>query len=240
MSAYKRILLKVSGEALSDPTDESHAILSKTICQNLVKEIKAVHDLGVEIGIVVGGGNIFRGKLAADLGVERIKGDQMGMLATVINAIGLEGVLRSAGVPACVHSAIPACQAVEEFNAERAKKQIAEKTVVIFAAGTGNPFFTTDTGAALRAVQTGCDVFFKSTKVPGVFDKDPIKHSDAVKYDRLTFGEALEKNLQVLDQTAFALCRENKLPILVFKLGEEGNLMRAVQGESVGTLVTDN
>ncbi len=239
MPEFTRILLKVSGEALRDFSDESQMVLSGEICRNLVREIKAVHDSGVEIGIVVGGGNIFRGKLAADLGVERIKGDQMGMLATVINAIALEGVLRTAGVPACVHSAIPSCQAVEEFNAELARKQMAEKTVVIFAAGTGNPYFTTDTGAALRAVQTGCDVFMKSTKVPGVFDKDPEKHKDAVQFERLTFQEALAKNLRVLDQTAFALCRENKLPILVFKLGEEGNLLRAVKGEPVGTLVTE-
>jgi len=235
---FKRIVLKLSGEALNGA--HSGEVIDPTVLEKTCREVKRVYELGVQIGLVVGGGNIFRGLSGADnRGVNRTTGDTMGMLATVINALALMDCLEKMGVPVRVQSAIPMEKVAEPFIQRRAVRHLEKNRVVIFAAGTGNPYFSTDTTAALRASEIEADVIMKATKVDGVYDKDPVKYPDAVKYDELTFREALKKRLKIMDSTAFALCLDNKMPIYVFDMNTEGNIFRAVCGEKIGTLVND-
>jgi uridylate kinase len=231
---YKRIVLKLSGEVLrgsgSDPIDAD--VLSR-ICD----QVKEIHDMGVEVCVVIGGGNIFRGLQGESRGVDRTTGDYMGMLATVINGLAIMDCLEKKGVLTRVQTAIPMDQVAEPFILRRAVRHLEKKRVVIFVAGTGNPYFSTDTTAALRANEVGADIIFKATKVDGIYDKDPKKHDDAVRYDNLTFIDALRQRLNVMDATAFSLCLDNDLPILVFDLSDPHAIRQAVLGEKIGTLV---
>ena len=233
---FKRIILKLSGEVLrnakeGEPID---AVTLRSICE----EVKQVADLGVEVGLVIGGGNIFRGLKGAEArGIDRTTGDYMGMLATVINGLALLDCLEQLGVTVRLQSAIPMDKLAEPFIVRRATRHLERGRVVIFAGGTGNPYFSTDTTAALRASEIGADILLKATKVDGIYDKDPAKHDDAVKLERVTYLEALRERLQVMDSTAFSLCMENKMPILVFSMREPGSVYRAVMGEKIGTLV---
>ncbi len=231
---YKRILLKISGEALLG--DKSFGIDNKVINQ-IAEELKEIHQYGVEIGIVIGGGNIFRGVAGEKLGMDRARADYMGMLATLINALALQDAIESKGIPCRVMSALEVIEVAEPYIREKALKHLEKGRVLILACGTGNPFFTTDTAAALRALELKADVLFKATKVDGVYEKDPLKDPSARKFDELTFDEALQKKLKVMDATAFSLARDYKLPILVFNLLKYGNIKRAVFGERVGTLI---
>lgn len=233
---YRRILLKLSGEALMGAEKFG---LDHRACQDIASAVKEAISLGVEIGIVIGGGNIFRGSQAKAFGFSRAPADQMGMLATMINGMALEQVLTSLGVNARVMSAVPCPSFMDSFSYESAMNLLKEKGVPIFAGGTGNPYFTTDTAAALRASEIGADILFKATKVEGVFDKDPLKHADAKHFKRLTYKEALAGQLNVMDATALALCRENKMPILVFNIFEKGALLKAIQGAEFGSLITE-
>jgi uridylate kinase len=233
---YKRILLKLSGEALNG--GDKSQIISSEILTKFAKEVKAAVDAGCEIAIVIGGGNIFRGA-TADSGIDRSQGDYMGMLATVINGMAVQSVLENNGMQTRLLSAIKMEQIAEPFIRRRAIRHLEKGRVVIFGAGTGNPYFSTDSGGALRANEIGADVLLKGTSVDGVYTADPRKDPNAVKYDKVTFSEAINKGLKVMDMTAFTLCQENKLPIIVFDMNEEGNLLRVVMGENVGTLVQD-
>ncbi|WP_394963135.1 UMP kinase [Candidatus Allofournierella excrementigallinarum] len=229
---YKRILLKVSGEALAGARgtgfdDET----MRSICSG----IKQAYELGVQIGVVVGGGNFWRGRSSGRM--ERTCADKIGMLATVMNCLAVADMLRQMGVPAVVQTSFVMPQVAQVFTRDAAVQALEEGKVVLFGGGTGCPFFSTDTSSALRAIETGCDVMFKATMVDGVYDKDPKKHPDAVKYSTLTFSEVLEKQLGVMDGTAATLCRENGLPILVFDLAHPANIARAAKGEDIGTLV---
>jgi len=210
---YKKILLKLSGEALMG--DQEFGISSDVIA-SYAKQIKEIVDLGVEVSIVIGGGNIFRGISGAAQGVDRVTGDHMGMLATVINSLALQNSIEKLGVPTRVQTAIEMPKIAEPFIKRRAQRHLEKGRVVIFGAGTGNPYFTTDTAAALRAIEMGTDVVIKATKVDGIYDKDPVKFADAKKYEKVTYNEVLAKDLKVMDATAISLCRENKLPIIVF------------------------
>ena len=232
--AYKRILLKLSGEALMG--DDSYGIERATI-DRIVAEIADVLRAGVEIAIVIGGGNIFRGVAPGAAGMDRATADYMGMLATLMNALALQDALRRAGVESRVQSALRIDQVAEPYIRGRALRHLEERKVVIFAAGTGNPFFTTDTAAALRGREMGVDIVLKATKVDGVYTADPKKDATARRYADLTFDEAIVKNLKVMDATAFALCRDQKLPIKVFNINKPGALLRVVRGEDEGTLV---
>jgi uridylate kinase len=232
---YRRVVLKLSGEVLrggksGDPIDPD--VLGKVCLQ-----VKEVHELGVQIGLVIGGGNIFRGLPGAQRGVDRTTGDYMGMLATVINGLALMDCLEKMGVNVRVQSAIPMNEIAEPFILRRAIRHLEKRRVVIFVAGTGNPYFSTDTTAALRASEMHADIIMKATKVDGIYDRDPNKHPDAVKYDELTYIDALRQRLNVMDSTAFSLCLDNNVPILVFNLSEPHIIMRAALGEKVGTLV---
>ena len=232
---YKRIVLKLSGEVLrggksGDPID---GVVLERICS----QVKAIHDLGVQVSVVIGGGNIFRGLAGEKRGVDRTTGDYMGMLATVINSLALMDCLEKMGVTTRVQSAIPMNQIAEPFILRRAQRHLEKGRVVIFAAGTGNPYFSTDTTAALRASELHADIIMKATKVDGIYDKDPKKYPDAVKYDHLTFIDALKQRLNVMDSTAFSLCLDNNVPILVFDLNDENAIRKAVMGEKIGTLV---
>ncbi|MBM4304204.1 MAG: UMP kinase [Deltaproteobacteria bacterium] len=231
---YKRILLKLSGEALAG--DKAFGIHHDTI-ERIAEEIKSVHDLGTEIAIVVGGGNIFRGIAGTAQGMDRAASDYMGMLATVINSMALQDCLEKRGVYTRVMSAIGMSQVAEPYIRRRAIRHLEKKRVVIFAAGTGNPFFTTDTAASLRAMEVGADIIMKATRVDGVYDSDPEKNADAVMFKRLDYIEVLKNNLKVMDSTAISLCMDNSLPILVFNLNVSGNLKRVVLGEELGTFV---
>ena len=231
---YKKILLKLSGEALMG--DQEFGISSDVIA-SYAKQIKEIVDLGVEVSIVIGGGNIFRGLSGAAQGVDRVTGDHMGMLATVINSLALQNSIEKLGVPTRVQTAIEMPKVAEPFIKRRAQRHLEKGRVVIFGAGTGNPYFTTDTAAALRAIEMGTDVVIKATKVDGIYDKDPVKFADAKKYEKVTYNEVLAKDLKVMDATAISLCRENKLPIIVFNSLIEGNLKRVVMGEHIGTTV---
>jgi uridylate kinase len=231
---YRRILLKLSGEALMG---EKGYGIDPAIITGIAQEVKNLVDQGVELALVVGGGNIFRGLAASASGMDRSTADYMGMLATVMNSLALQDGLEKAGVTTRVLSAIEMREIAEPFIKRRAMRHLEKGRVVIFAAGTGNPFFTTDTAAALRAAEIGAEVLLKATKVDGIYDSDPKKNPHAVKYDTLTFTEALSKDLKVMDATAFSLCRENDLPIIVFDLGTGGNIAKVVQGEPIGTLV---
>lgn len=231
---YQRILLKLSGEALMG--DKQFGIDNVRIMQ-YAHEIKAVWEKGVEIAIVIGGGNIFRGVQAEQGGMERTQGDYMGMLATMINSMALQSALESAHVPTRLQSAIEMKQICEPFIKRRAVRHLEKNRVVIFGAGTGNPFFTTDTAASLRAIEIEADVVLKGTRVDGIYTADPEKDPSATKYDVVTFNEVYEKGLNVMDMTAFTLCNENKLPIIIFDMNKEGNLLRLVSGENIGTKV---
>ncbi|ALF18658.1 MULTISPECIES: UMP kinase [Fusobacterium] len=231
---YKKILLKLSGEALMG--DQEFGISSDVIA-SYAKQIKEIVDLGVEISIVIGGGNIFRGLSGAAQGVDRVTADHMGMLATVINSLALQNSIEKLGVPTRVQTAIEMPKVAEPFIKRRAQRHLEKGRVVIFGAGTGNPYFTTDTAAALRAIEMETNVVIKATKVDGIYDKDPVKYPDAKKYETVTYNEVLAKDLKVMDATAISLCRENKLPIIVFNSLIEGNLKKVVMGEHIGTTV---
>jgi len=231
---YKRILLKLSGEALMGK--EGYGI-DPTTMREVAEEIKAVSQTGVALAIVVGGGNIFRGMRAEQQGIDRATGDYMGMMATVMNCLALQGNLERLGLPTRVQSALEAAAVAEPYVRRKALSHLEKGRIVIFAGGTGNPFFTTDTAAALRAAEIGADVIFKATRVKGVYDKDPELHGDAVFFPEISYMEVLSRNLKVMDATAISLCMENRLPIVVFNLREKGSMRRAALGESVGTIV---
>lgn len=231
---YKRVLLKLSGESLAGKA--GHGIDFDTVLA-ICKPVKELVDMGVEVAIVVGGGNFWRGRSSGEM--ERTCADKIGMLATVMNCLALADALRQTGVPAVVQSAIVMPQIAATYTRDDAVQAMEEGKVVLFGGGTACPFFSTDTSSALRAIETGCDVMFKATMVDGVYDKDPKKYPDAVKYSTLTFSEVLEKKLGVMDGTAATLCRENGLPILVFDLAHPANIARAVKGEDIGTLVQE-
>ncbi len=233
--SYKRVLLKLSGEALMGK--QGLGIDPQTV-EAIALEIKEVSELGVEIGIVIGGGNIFRGLSASARGMDRVSADYMGMLATVINAMALQDFLERHGVYTRVLTAIKMEEVAEPFIRRRAMRHLEKGRVVIFAAGTGNPYFTTDTAAALRAVEVEADVILKGTKVDGVYDSDPMKNDDAIKYEQLTYLDVVKRRLQVMDSTAVTLCMENKLPIVVYNLTRKGYLKRVILGESLGTKIS--
>jgi uridylate kinase len=232
--AYKRILLKLSGEALMG--DDAYGVNRETI-DRIVSEVKEVVELGVEVGVVIGGGNIFRGMAPAAAGMDRATADYMGMLATVMNALALQDAMRRQGLKSRVQSAINIEQVAEPYIRGKAMRYLEEGRVVIFAAGTGNPFFTTDTAAALRGMEMNVDIVVKATKVDGVYTDDPKTHPDAMRYQRVSFDEAIVKKLKVMDATALTLCRDQKLPICVFSIFKAGALRRVVLGEDEGTLV---
>ena len=231
---YKRILLKLSGEALMG---EQEFGISSEVIASYAKQIKEIADLGVEVSIVIGEGNIFRGISGAAQGVDRVTGDHMGMLATVINSLALQNSIEKLGVQTRVQTAIEMPKIAEPFIKRKAQRHLEKGRVVIFGAGTGNPYFTTDTAAALRAIEMNTDVVIKATKVDGIYDKDPVKFKDAKKYETVTYNEVLAKDLKVMDATAISLCRENKLPIIVFDSLTEGNLKKVIMGEKIGTIV---
>ena len=231
---YNKILLKLSGESVGGPDGNG---LDKQVLTSYAKQIRKIVDDGCSVGIVIGGGNIFRGLGGSDEGYDRYKGDQMGMLATVINSLALESFLTSAGCKAKVFTSVRMEPVGELYHRDKASEAMNNGYVCILAGGTGNPFFTTDTAAALRAVELGCDVLLKGTRVDGVYTADPEKDPAAVKYDTLTFDEALQKKLKVMDQTAFAMCSENKMPVIVFDMNTEGNLEAVITGRKCGTFL---
>ena len=233
---YKRILLKLSGEALAG--DSGYGIVPDVIMAT-AKEVAAVQALGVQIGIVIGGGNIFRGVAASAHGMDRASSDYMGMLATVINALALQDALEKNGAQTRVQTAIEMAEIAEPYIRRRAVRHLEKGRVVIFAAGTGNPYFTTDTAAALRAMEINAGAILKATKVDGIYDKDPMKHKDAVKYERLTYIDVLNQRLQVMDSTAISLCMDNNLPIVTFNMKTPGNIRRVILGDNIGTIVQD-
>ena len=231
---YKRILLKVSGEALSG---EKGTGFDEATIASICAGIKAAYDLGAQIGIVVGGGNFWRGRSSGKM--DRMDADKIGMLATVMNAIAVKDALRQQGVPAVVMTSSAMLQVADTFRSDKAIAELEAGKIVVFGGGTGNPIFSTDTASALRALEIGADAMFKATMVDGVYDKDPHKYPDAVKYDTLTFTRVLDERLAVMDSTAATLCRDNGLPIVVFDLNEPANIARALQGENVGTIVRE-
>jgi len=232
--AYDRVLLKLSGEAL---LGEKPFGIDRDFADYLAAEIRELHDMGVEVAIVIGGGNIFRGVSQGAAGMDRATADYMGMLATVINGLALQDALERASVVTRVLSAIEIRQVAEPFIRRRAIRHLEKKRVLIFAAGTGNPYFSTDTAAALRAMEIKAEIILKGTKVDGIYDKDPVKNPDARRFDSLTYLDVLKKGLAVMDSTAVALCKDNGLPIIVYDLKQKGNLRRIVMGEKVGTMV---
>jgi uridylate kinase len=234
---YKRILLKLSGESLMG--DKAFGLDPAMIAQ-YAKAIKEIHELGVEVAIVIGGGNIYRGMNEAETGIQRAQGDYMGMLATVINGMALQAGLEKEGMFTRLQSAIKMEQIAEPYIRRRAIRHLEKKRLVIFGAGTGNPYFTTDTAGSLRAIEIQADVILKGTRVDGIYTADPEKDPTATKFDRISFQDCISKNLKVMDMTAFTLCMENKLPIIVFDMNKPGNLKRVVMGEPVGTLVSDS
>ncbi len=231
---YKRILLKISGEALLG--SETFG-LDLDVVRKIASEVAQVHALGVEVALVIGGGNVFRGATDSQTTIERATGDYMGMIATVINALAFQSALEKLEVPTRVQTAIQMSQIAEPYIRRKAIRHLEKSRIVIFAAGTGNPFFTTDTAAALRAMEIGAEVLMKATKVDGVYSDDPMKVPDAKKYDKLTFEEVLQKKLGVMDSTAIALCMDNNMSIMVFNLNKKGNMLKAASGEAVGTMV---
>lgn len=233
-SKYKRILLKLSGESLMGKKEFG---IDSSVLKQYADEIKSVKELGVEIGIVIGGGNIYRGVGNSSDGIDKVTGDQMGMLATIINSLALQSALEHIGVYTRLLSAIKMEEIAEPFIRRRAIRHLEKGRVVIFGAGTGNPYFTTDTAAALRAIEIQADVILKGTRVSGVYDSDPEKNPDAVKFPEISYLDILNRDLKVMDLTAITLCRENKLPIIVFDMNTPGNLKRLIVGESIGTLV---
>ncbi len=233
---YQKILLKLSGEALQGKEDVGISVDS---LKAISKEIVEIHSLGIEIAIVMGGGNIFRGIAGAAIGMDRSAADYMGMLATVINSLALQDSLEGEGIVTRVQSALEIKQVAEPYIRRRAIRHLEKRRVVIFAAGTGNPFFTTDTAATLRAREIGADVILKATKVDGIYDKDPMKHKDAKMFKQLSYMELLNKDLKVMDATAISLCREGKIPIIVFNMFESGNIYRIIMGEDIGSVVKE-
>lgn len=231
---YKRILLKLSGEALAGNQGTG---INTTVIQQIAQDVAEVCKMNLQIGIVIGGGNIFRGVAASAQGMDRASSDYMGMLATVINALALQDALEKQGVPTRVQSAIEMSEIAEPYIRRRAVRHLEKGRVVIFGAGTGNPYFTTDTAAALRAMEINAEILMKATKVDKIYDKDPVKHADAKPFDRISYIDVLNRGLQVMDLTAVSLCMDNKLPILSFDMTKPGNVMRAVMGESIGTIV---
>ena len=230
----KRVLLKLSGEALAG---DKKTGFDEATCIGVAKQVKQIVDQGIQVAIVTGGGNFWRGRTSET--IDRVKADQIGMLATVMNALALCDVLEQMGVPARVQSALSMPSIAELFVKDKAVRHLQKGRVVIFGCGTGCPHFSTDTASSLRAVEIGADIMFKATMVDGVYDKDPHKYSDAVKYDHLTFKEVLEKELGVMDSTSAAMCRDNDMPVYVFSLADPDNIVRAACGENIGTLVTD-
>lgn len=233
-SKYQRILLKLGGESLLGKRDYG---IDPDAAKSVAEEIKSVVDTGIEIAIVIGGGNIFRGVSAAAKGIERAVADYLGMLATVMNALALQDALEKTGVDTRVQTGLEMRDVAEPYIRRRALRHMEKGRVVILAAGTGNPYFTTDTGAALRALELGCDVIMKATKVDGIYDKDPVKYPSAKRYDQLSYMDALKEELEVMDTSAFALCMDNKMPIMVFDFFVPGNAKKAVLGETIGTIV---
>ncbi len=231
---YKRVLLKIGGEALAG---ESGYGIEEAVLSRMADEVKEVHDLGCEIALVIGGGNIFRGLAASTRGMARATADYMGMLATLMNSLAMQEALESIEVQTRVMSALTVSEVAEPYIRRRATRHLEKGRIVIFAAGTGNPYFTTDTAASLRAMEIGAQIIFKATKVDGIYDADPVQVADANRYQEVTYIEVLQKNLKVMDSTAISLCMDNELPILVFSMLESGNIKRAIQGERVGTLV---
>ena len=231
---YKRILLKLSGESLMG---ESNFGIDPNMVSRYAREIKSVVDLGVQVAIVIGGGNIYRGMNESETGIERAHGDYMGMLATVINAMAIQAMLEKQGMYTRLLSAIKMEQVAEPYIRRRAIRHLEKNRVVIFGAGTGNPYFTTDTAGSLRAVEIQADVILKGTRVNGIYTADPEKDPTAQKYDTISFKECIDKNLKIMDMTAFTLCMENNVPIIVFDMNEEGNLKRLIMGDKIGTLV---
>jgi len=231
---YKRILLKLSGEALLGNASFG---IDTDVLRYVAKEIRDIHAIGVQIGIVIGGGNIFRGVEASTKGIDRVSADQIGMLATVMNSLGLQNALEHRGVPARVQTAIEMREIAEPFIKRRATRHLEKGRVVIFACGTGSPYFTTDTAASLRAMEIDADAILKATKVDGIYDKDPVKESDARIFDRITYTEVLTRDLKVMDATAVSMCRDNNLPLVVFNLEKKGNIKGVVCGRSIGTIV---
>jgi uridylate kinase len=234
---FKRVILKLSGEALREPGSQDN--ISPEIVEGIANQIKAAHQTGLEIAIVVGGGNFWRGAAAAGRGMDRATADYVGMLATVMNALAVQSMLEAVGVPSRVQTAIEMKNVAESFIRRLAIRHLEKGRVVIFGGGTGNPFFTTDTTAALRASEIGADIIFKATNVDGVYNKDPRTHNDAERYETLTYNDALSQNLKVMDGTAFTLCQDNNIPIVVFDMNEEGNIRKALTGEDLGTIVCD-
>ena len=235
-TAYQRILLKLSGEVLAG--EEGFGIDPAKATQ-LALEVKSIHDLGIDIGLVIGAGNIFRGMQAAAKGMQRVTGDYLGMLATIMNAICVQDALENLGTITRTLSAITVAQIAEPYIRRRAIRHLEKGRIVVVAGGTGNPYFTTDTAAALRATELGAELLIKGTKVDGVYDKDPVVHSDAIKYDRVSYKEAIQKELRIMDMTAISLCKENSLPIKVFNINRIGDLKKLILGEPIGTLVGD-
>lgn len=233
-SAYKRVLLKLSGEALQGNLGYG---IDPKVASSIAHQVKEVYELGTDLAIVIGGGNIFRGLQGAEAGMDRSTADYIGMLATIINSMVLQEALEKVGVPTRVQSAIDVHKLCEPYIRRRAMRHMEKRRVVIFAAGTGNPYFTTDTAAVLRAVEINADVILKATKVDGVYTSDPVKDKKAKKYEHIPFMEALKKRLRVMDATAISLCMENDLPIVVFDMNQSGNIRRVIQGEKIGTLV---
>jgi len=232
---YKRIMLKLGGESLV--AEEGDFGLHEDALKNITEEIKAAKDMGVEIAIVIGGGNILRGASLSAIGIERATGDYMGMLATVINALALQAALEQAGIPTRVQTAIEIQAVAEPYVRRRAVRHLEKGRVVIFAGGTGNPYFTTDTAASLRAMEIGADVIFKATKVDGIYSSDPRTDKDAVKYDELSYIDVLKKELKVMDSTSVSLCMDNKLPMVVFNFRHRHSIKRVLLGEKIGTMV---
>lgn len=233
---YKRVLLKISGESLKD--DDCGSGIDFKIMDRIAREIKEASDSGVEVAIVIGGGNFWRGATASELGMERAAADYVGMIATVMNAVALQDALEKKGAITRVQSAITMQEIAEPFIRRRAVRHLEKKRVVIFAGGTGNPYFSTDTAAALRALEINAEIIFKATRVDGVYDKDPLKFKDAVKFNELTYLDVIKKGLKVLDSTATTLCMDNNLPIVVFDITKQGNIKNAILGEKIGTIIS--
>lgn len=233
---YKRILLKCSGEALMGASQFG---IDPSVLDKIAKDVAMLIQMGVEVGLVIGGGNLFRGKALSEAGLGRVTGDHMGMLATVMNALALRDAMERIDLPARIMSAIPMMGVVDSYHRRKAMTHLRNGQVVIFAAGTGNPFFTTDTAACLRAIEVGADIVLKATKVDGIYSSDPVKNPDAIRYEYLTYREVLSKNLQVMDATAICLCQEQHMPLQVFDLDAPDALFKIVTGEQVGTIVGD-
>lgn len=236
-ATYKRILIKVSGELLAGDTGFG---IKPLVLKQVAEELKTIIDLGVQIALVIGGGNIFRGVDAASKGMDRVSSDHMGMLATCINALALQNILEQNHVTTRVLSAIEISDMAEPYIHRRALRHLEKNRLIIFSGGTGNPYFSTDTAAALRAIEISADILLKATKVEGIFDKDPVKNKDSKNFDKISYTDILKKNLKIMDGAAVSLCRDNNMPLIAFNLNKKGNLVRVVCGEKIGTLVSEN